>query len=51
LIATGKVRRLKKNLGGADIALSQARLIQIEQAAATIHVERYPEHLMATVGR
>ncbi|MFG1268923.1 aldo/keto reductase [Xanthobacter versatilis] len=50
---TTKLNRLEENLGAADITLSAADLAEIEQAAAGIHVEgeRYPEQLMATIGR
>ncbi|MFG1371603.1 aldo/keto reductase [Xanthobacter oligotrophicus] len=50
---TTKLNRLEENLGAADITLSATDLADIEQAAAAIHVEgeRYPEQLMATIGR
>ncbi|MFG1292544.1 aldo/keto reductase [Xanthobacter versatilis] len=50
---TTKLNRLEENLGAADITLSATDLAEIEQAAAVIHVEgeRYPEQLMATIGR
>ncbi|MFG1289440.1 aldo/keto reductase [Xanthobacter versatilis] len=50
---TTKLNRLEENLGAADITLSATDLAEIEQAAAAIHVEgeRYPEQLMATIGR
>ncbi|MFG1242244.1 aldo/keto reductase [Xanthobacter sp. V7C-4] len=50
---TTKLNRLEENLGAADITLSATDLAEIEQAAAGIHVEgeRYPEQLMATIGR
>ncbi|ABS68565.1 aldo/keto reductase [Xanthobacter versatilis] len=50
---TTKLNRLEENLGAADITLSAADLAEIEQAAAGIQVEgeRYPEQLMATIGR
>ena len=50
---TTKLHRLEENLGAADIVLTAADLAGIETAAAAITVEgeRYPTHLMATVGR
>jgi aryl-alcohol dehydrogenase-like predicted oxidoreductase len=50
---TTKRHRLDENLGGADVELTPADLDEIERAAAEIQVEgeRYPAHLMATVGR
>lgn len=50
---TKKLERLKENLGAADITLTPEDLARIERAAADIQVEgeRYPAHLLATVGR
>ncbi|WGD32371.1 aldo/keto reductase [Ancylobacter sp. WKF20] len=50
---TKKLERLKENLGAADIVLTPDDLARIERAAAEIQVEgeRYPAHLLATVGR
>jgi len=50
---TTKLHRLEENLGAAEIVLTADDLAEIEHAAAEIHVEgaRYPEQLMATVGR
>ncbi|MCJ2088131.1 aldo/keto reductase [Methylobacterium sp. E-005] len=50
---TTKLHRLEENLGAADLELSVADLAGIQAAASEIGVEgeRYPEHLMATVGR
>lgn len=50
---TTKLRRLEENLAAADLDLSADDLGEIERAAAEIRVEgeRYPEQLMATVGR
>ncbi|ACL60962.1 aldo/keto reductase [Methylobacterium nodulans] len=50
---TTKLHRLEENLATADLDLSVADLVEIERAAAEIQVEgeRYPEQLMATVGR
>jgi aryl-alcohol dehydrogenase-like predicted oxidoreductase len=50
---TTKLHRLKENLGGAAIELTEADLRQIEEALAHIKVqgERYPAHLAALVGR
>jgi len=46
-------RLLEENLGAASIELTADDLAEIERAAAEIHVEgeRYPEHLMKTIGR
>jgi len=50
---TTKLHRLEENLGAAEIVLTADDLAEIEHAATEIHVEgeRYPEQLMATVGR
>jgi len=50
---TTKRHRLEENLGAADVKLSAADLAEIERAASAIAIEgeRYPAHLMATVGR
>ena len=50
---TTKLHRLEENLGAANVELTTADLDEIEGAAAAIQVEgeRYPEHLMQTVGR
>jgi aryl-alcohol dehydrogenase-like predicted oxidoreductase len=50
---TTKLHRLEKNLGAADVVLTTEDLAEIERSAAQIDVEgeRYPAHLMATVGR
>jgi aryl-alcohol dehydrogenase-like predicted oxidoreductase len=50
---TTKLHRLEENLGAANIALGADDLAEIERAAAaiTIEGERYPERLMAMVGR
>jgi aryl-alcohol dehydrogenase-like predicted oxidoreductase len=50
---TTKLYRLEENLGAANIQLTADDLADIERAAAEIHVEgeRYPEHLMKTIGR
>ncbi|MCJ2131001.1 aldo/keto reductase [Methylobacterium sp. E-045] len=50
---TTKLHRLEENLAAAEVVLSETDLDGIERAAAEIRVEgeRYPEHLMATVGR
>jgi aryl-alcohol dehydrogenase-like predicted oxidoreductase len=50
---TTKLHRLEENLGAAAVELTDADLASIEQAAATIRIEgeRYPPHLMATIGR
>jgi aryl-alcohol dehydrogenase-like predicted oxidoreductase len=50
---TTKLHRLEENLGAAAVALSAADLAEIAAAAAAIPIEgeRYPAHLMATVGR
>jgi len=50
---TTKLHRLEENIAAAEVELTAGDLEEIERAAAKIHVEgeRYPEHLMATVGR
>jgi aryl-alcohol dehydrogenase-like predicted oxidoreductase len=50
---TTKLHRLEENLGAANIALDADDLAEIERAATaiTIEGERYPERLMAMVGR
>jgi aryl-alcohol dehydrogenase-like predicted oxidoreductase len=50
---TTKLHRLEENLAAADVELSASDLKEIQSAAAKISVEgeRYPEHLMATIGR
>lgn len=50
---TTKLHRLEENLGAADVELTPADLATIAQAADQITVEgdRYPPHLMATIGR
>jgi aryl-alcohol dehydrogenase-like predicted oxidoreductase len=50
---TTKLHRLEENLAAADVELTAGDLAEIERAAAEITVEgeRYPAHLMATVGR
>lgn len=50
---TTKLHRLEENLAAADVELTADDLAEIERAATAITIEgaRYPEHLMATVGR
>jgi aryl-alcohol dehydrogenase-like predicted oxidoreductase len=50
---TTKLHRLEENLGATKITLTEDDLAKIKNAAAEIPVEgeRYPAHLMATVGR
>jgi aryl-alcohol dehydrogenase-like predicted oxidoreductase len=50
---TTKLNRLEENIAAAEVELTAGDLEEIERAAAEIQVEgeRYPEHLMATVGR
>ena len=50
---TTKLHRLEENLAAAEVMLNPADLAEIQEAAAKIQVEgdRYPEHLMKTVGR
>jgi aryl-alcohol dehydrogenase-like predicted oxidoreductase len=50
---TTKLHRLEENLGAADVELTAADLAEIEKAskAITVEGERYPPHLMATIGR
>ncbi|MFC4314747.1 aldo/keto reductase [Steroidobacter flavus] len=49
---TTKLHRLEENLGAINVALTEADLTEIRQAAAAIPIEgeRYPEHLLATTG-
>ncbi|EJK88223.1 aldo/keto reductase [Rhizobium sp. AP16] len=49
---TTKLHRLEENLAAADIELTSDDLARIQLAAAEIGVEgeRYPEHLLKTVG-
>ena len=46
-------QRLEENIGAAKVELTTPDLAEIERAAAGIQIEgeRYPEHLMKTVGR
>ena len=50
---TTKLPRLEENIGAVNVNLTRADVAEIERAAAVIQVEgeRYPEHLMKTVGR
>jgi aryl-alcohol dehydrogenase-like predicted oxidoreductase len=50
---TTKLNRLEENIGAADVSLTSNDFAEIERAAAEIPIEgeRYPEHLMKTVGR
>ena len=50
---TTKLHRLEENIGAAEVELTPRDLTEIERAAADIQIEgeRYPEHLMKTVGR
>jgi aryl-alcohol dehydrogenase-like predicted oxidoreductase len=50
---TTKLSRLEENLGAANVELSAADLIRIEEAFSAIEVQgdRYPEELMKMVGR
>ena len=50
---TTKLHRLEENIAAVEVELTAGDLEEIERAAAEIQVEgeRYPEHLMATVGR
>jgi aryl-alcohol dehydrogenase-like predicted oxidoreductase len=50
---TTKLHRLEENLGAADVELTAADLVEIENASKAIRVEgeRYPPQLMVTVGR
>ena len=50
---TTKLHRLEENIAAAEVELTEGDFEEIERAAAEIQVEceRYPEHLMATVGR
>jgi aryl-alcohol dehydrogenase-like predicted oxidoreductase len=50
---TTKLHRLEENIGAATVELTTPDLAEIDRAAADIQIEgeRYPEHLMKTVGR
>jgi len=50
---TTKADRLDENSASANVKLTAQDLANIEEAAATIHIEgeRYPAHLMAMTGR
>jgi aryl-alcohol dehydrogenase-like predicted oxidoreductase len=50
---TTKLHRLEENIGAAEVELTSNDLAEIERTAAEIQIEgeRYPEHLMKTVGR
>jgi aryl-alcohol dehydrogenase-like predicted oxidoreductase len=50
---TTKLHRLEENIGAAKVELTTHDLAEIDSAAAAIQIEgeRYPEHLMKTVGR
>lgn len=50
---TTKLHRLEENLAAANVELTPAELADIQSAAADITIEgdRYPAHLMSTVGR
>jgi aryl-alcohol dehydrogenase-like predicted oxidoreductase len=50
---TTKLHRLEENLAAAEVELTPDDLAEIQRAAAAIHVEgeRYPKHLLETIGR
>jgi aryl-alcohol dehydrogenase-like predicted oxidoreductase len=50
---TTKLHRLEENIGATEIELTTDDVAEIERAAGEIEIEgeRYPEHLMKTVGR
>src|SRR5215469_8694980 len=50
---TTKLHRLDENLAAVDVELTSIDLTEIQKAAADIQIEgeRYPEHLMKTIGR
>ena len=50
---TTKLHRLEENIGAVEIQLTRDDLVEIKKALSDIDVEgeRYPEHLMKTVGR
>jgi aryl-alcohol dehydrogenase-like predicted oxidoreductase len=50
---TTKLARLEENLGGAEVGLTSADLLEIDRAAAKITVQgaRYPENLEKLTGR
>ena len=49
---TTKLHRLDENLAAVDVELTSIDLAEIQKAAANIQIEgeRYPEHLMKTIG-
>ena len=50
---TTKASRLDENVAAANVTLTAENLGNIQSAAAKIQIEgeRYPAHLMATIGR
>jgi aryl-alcohol dehydrogenase-like predicted oxidoreductase len=50
---TTKLHRLEENICAVKVDLTTHDLVEIDRAAAAIEIEgeRYPEHLMKTVGR
>jgi len=50
---TTKLNRLEENIGATEVELTTHDVAEIERAAAEIEIEgeRYPAHLMKTVGR
>jgi aryl-alcohol dehydrogenase-like predicted oxidoreductase len=50
---TTKTRRLRENVGGANLELSAGDLARIGEALARIEIQgdRYPPHLAKLVGR
>jgi aryl-alcohol dehydrogenase-like predicted oxidoreductase len=50
---TTKLHRLEENLAAAEVELTPDDLAEIQRAAAAIHGEgeRYPKHLLETIGR
>ncbi|HEY3601253.1 MAG TPA: aldo/keto reductase [Chthoniobacterales bacterium] len=50
---TTRLDRLEENIGALDVELTKPDLDEIKQALSEIEIEgeRYPEHLMKTIGR
>ena len=47
---TTKLHRLEENIGALNITLTAEDLAEINNANIQVYGERYPEHLMKTVG-
>ena len=50
---TTRLDRLEENIGALEVELTKPDLDEIKQALSEIEIEgeRYPEHLMKTIGR